>query len=99
MSLDLNKLENVKEMSGKKIARCPVCAEQGGDSKSEHLAIFDNGAYHCVATNGEAKHRKRIYELCGTKSSTCKKRERGLPPIKEWKVESIPGWPPKNEVR
>ena len=55
-TLDLDKLENVIERSGKIIARCPACAERGRDSQGNHLVIFDNGAYSCIV--GDANHRK-----------------------------------------
>ena len=60
-TLDLDKLDNVIERSGKIIARCPACAERGRDSQGNHLVIFDNGAYSCIV--GDANHRKEIYKL------------------------------------
>ena len=60
-TLDLEKLDNVVERSGKIIARCPACAERGRDSQGNHLVIFDNGAYSCIV--GDANHRKEIYKL------------------------------------
>ena len=65
MALDESKLENVRRKPGKLTARCPACAERGADRKGEHLAVYDDGAYHCVATNGESRHSKRIFALAG----------------------------------
>ena len=60
-TLDLDKLENVVERTGKIIARCPACAAKGRDSQGNHLVIFDNGAFSCII--GDANHRKEIYQL------------------------------------
>ena len=60
-TLDLNKLENVVDRTGKIVARCPACAEKGRDSQGNHLVIFPNGAYSCIV--GGASHRKDIYRL------------------------------------
>ena len=60
-TLDVNKLENVVERTGKIIARCPACALKGRDSQGNHLVIFDNGAFSCII--GDANHRKEIYQL------------------------------------
>ena len=69
-TLDLDKLENVIERSGKIIARCPACAERGRDSQGNHLVIFDNGAYSCIG--GDANHRKEIYRLARKALNTSK---------------------------
>jgi hypothetical protein len=69
-TLDLDKLDNVIERSGKIIARCPACAERGRDSQGNHLVIFDNGAYSCIV--GDANHRKEIYRLARKALNTSK---------------------------
>lgn len=65
MSLDLARLENVRKRIGKIVARCPACAEQEHDQKGEHLVIFPNGSFACVANPGKEghKHRQRIFTL------------------------------------
>ena len=65
MSLDLSRLENVRKRIGKIVARCPACAEQDHDQKGEHLVIFPNGSFACVANPGKEghKHRQRIFTL------------------------------------
>jgi hypothetical protein len=69
MSLDISKLENAHERSGKIIARCPACAEAEHDRKSEHLFINADGCFGCVVHPGDSpeakEHRRRIFALCG----------------------------------
>ena len=69
MSLDISKLENVKEKHSHIRARCPACAEQGHDHKGNHLSIDEQGRFTCVLYTGEGGkcHRKRIFELTGIK--------------------------------
>lgn len=63
MSLNLSKLEKVRERGGKLIARCPVCASQGGDSKAAHLFIGSDGGYECI----RGCDTKAIFALAGRK--------------------------------
>lgn len=71
MSLDLDKLERSIELgNGIWQARCPACAESGGDSKGEHLRVYPDGRFGCCVFPGDREHRKRIFALAG-------KRERG----------------------
>ena len=69
-TLDMDKLENVVERTGKIIARCPACAVKGRDSQGNHLVIFDNGAFSCII--GDANHRKEIYQLARKPLNTSK---------------------------
>jgi len=71
MGLDLLKLERVKRQGARIIARCPACAEAGGDSKGEHLFINDRGQFGCVLYVGVygKTHRQRIFELVGIKDN------------------------------
>ena len=71
MSLDISRLENVRKRIGKTIARCPACAEVNRDEKGDHLAIWPNGSFSCVANPGAAghEHRKRILALAGDPAS------------------------------
>lgn len=70
MSLDTSKLQSVRTKSGGKIiARCPACAGGGGDLKGEHLAIFPDGKFACVANPGDSAHRKEIWKLAGASSA------------------------------
>ena len=93
MALDESKLENVRRKGAKLTARCPACAEKGGDRKGEHLDVYENGAYHCVATNGEKRHGKRIFALVG-KDVRGGKVKPTTPVLKKWKIRTIPSWNP-----
>ena len=64
MALDTSKLENVvKKSDGMFTARCPACAEDGADTKGEHLAVFPDGKFGCVVNPKDKAHTKRIYAL------------------------------------
>jgi hypothetical protein len=66
MSLDLNKLEKVREVgNGSVQARCPACAEAGQDRKGEHLRIQPDGKFGCCVFPQDRLHRKRIFALAG----------------------------------
>jgi len=69
MALDILKLEKVKHRGASTTARCPACAEDGGDNKGEHLFINREGRFGCVLYPREEGilHRKRIFELVGLK--------------------------------
>jgi hypothetical protein len=73
MSLDFNKLTHLRDKGDKKTARCPACAADGGDSRGEHLAIFPDGKFGCVAHPKDKAHNQQIFKLVGmpdyTKSS------------------------------
>jgi hypothetical protein len=71
MSIDITKLEMVKNRTdGKIVARCPACAECGGDKKGQHLAVWSSGKFNCAAYEGDSgkDHRKRVFELAGMAS-------------------------------
>jgi hypothetical protein len=63
--LDLTRLEKVRSMGTKIIARCPACSESGGDRRGEHLAIMPSGKFACAAYPGDTEHRRRIFALVG----------------------------------
>jgi len=66
MSLDVGKLEKVREVAGGIVqAQCPACAEGGGDRKGEHLRIYPDGRYGCCVHPKDGEHRKRIFALAG----------------------------------
>jgi hypothetical protein len=69
MSIDLTKLEKVRDLpDGSTQARCPACAEGGGDRKGEHLRIYPDGRFGCCVFAGDREHRKRIFALAGQRS-------------------------------
>ena len=68
MSLDVAKLEKVRELAGGIIqARCPACAEGGNDRSGEHLRIYPGGKFGCCVHPKDGEHRKRIWALAGCK--------------------------------
>ena len=70
MSLDLAKLEKARELAGGIVqARCPACAEGGGDRKGEHLRVYPDGRYGCCVHPKDGEHRKRIFALAGVRRS------------------------------
>ena len=68
MSLDLAKLEKVRELAGGLVqARCPACAEGGHDRSGEHLRIYPDGRFGCCVHPKDGEHRKRIWALAGVR--------------------------------
>src|SRR5512137_1519716 len=68
MSLDVSKLEKARQMSGGIVqARCPACAEGGGDRRGEHLRVYPDGRYGCCVHPKDGQHRKRIFALVGAR--------------------------------
>jgi hypothetical protein len=71
MKINLAKLTNVvKKPDGSIVARCPACAENGGDTKGEHLFVSPTGGFNCIAHDGDKAHNRRILKLVGAKPST-----------------------------
>lgn len=69
MSLDLSKLEKVRELArGIMQARCPACAEGGHDRNGEHLRIYPDGRFGCCVSPKDKAHRKHIFALVGDKT-------------------------------
>jgi hypothetical protein len=69
MSLNVSKLEKVRELAGGIVqARCPACAEGGNDRAGEHLRIYPDGRFGCCVHPKSGEHRKRIFALAGDKS-------------------------------
>jgi len=67
MMIDISKLEKCKSVANKMIARCPACQELGQDKKGNHLIIYEDGHFGCVAypSNSGKEHRKKIFQLVG----------------------------------
>ena len=80
MSLDLHRLENVRDLDEVIQARCPACAEEGGDSSGNHLRFYPNGAFGCCVHQGDRSHRKRIFALAGIRT-----KGRNLSKSDKWK--------------
>jgi len=69
MSLNVSKLEKVRELAGGIVqARCPACAEGGNDRSGEHLRIYPDGRFGCCVHPKSGEHRKRIFALAGDKT-------------------------------
>jgi hypothetical protein len=64
-SLDYSRLEKLRHVGGKITARCPACAEVGGDRTGSHLVIFPSGKFACAAMQGDRGHSRRIFALVG----------------------------------
>ena len=70
MALQFDLLENARTTGGGRIqARCPACAEGGGDTKGEHLVVYPDGRFGCCLHPGDKQHRKRIFALVGRKKT------------------------------
>lgn len=68
MSLEVSKLEKVRELAGGIVqARCPACAEGGHDRAGEHLRIYPDGRFGCCVHPKDGEHRKRIWALAGVR--------------------------------
>lgn len=66
MKIDLSKLENVAHKPGGAIeARCPACAEGGHDGQGNHLIIYPDGKFGCVANPKDKDHNKAIIRMVG----------------------------------
>jgi hypothetical protein len=69
--LDEKQIEGLRECGpGKRVGRCPACADAGGDHKGEHLIIYEDGKFGCVLYPGEegVERRRQIWKLVGIKT-------------------------------
>lgn len=68
LSIDITRLEKVRERGTKLQARCPACAADGADRRGEHFfANLERGAWGCAARPGDTEHRRSIFALIGVK--------------------------------
>ena len=68
MSLDVQLLEKVRRLANGIVqARCPACAEGGGDRAGEHLRLYPDGRFGCCVFPQGRDHRRRIFALAGDK--------------------------------
>jgi len=71
MALNITVLEKVQRRGdGSIVARCPACAQDGHDSKGDHLIVYPDGRYGCVANPRDKQHNKLIMQLAGTRSAS-----------------------------
>jgi hypothetical protein len=69
-SLDLSRLENVKQLGdGSVRAACPACRAAGTDKSREHLLIKPTGQYGCAVFPNDHEHRKEIFKLAASRKS------------------------------
>ncbi len=61
LKYDLSKLQNVRSTFDGILAQCPICAQEGGDSKGAHLIVFKTGAFGCAKYQGDKEHSRKIY--------------------------------------
>lgn len=93
MGLQIDLLEKPRTISGGRIqARCPACAESGGDTQGEHLVVYPDGRFGCCLHPGDKQHRKRIFALVGKKRSipviTVRRASRDQP-ARQWTSVSV----------
>lgn len=70
MSLDLERLENVKRLDGGAIrAACPACRMSGSDKTGDHLLLQSNGKFGCATNPNNHGHRQEIFRLAGRRDS------------------------------
>jgi hypothetical protein len=65
MKVDISKLKNVVRKDGKIEAQCPACASVGHDATGNHLVVYPDGRFGCVANPSDAAHNKQILGLVG----------------------------------
>ena len=64
ISLDLARLENVKQLGEDGIrAACPACRAEGTDKSGDHLLIQPSGKFGCATHRQDGEHRKKIFAL------------------------------------
>jgi hypothetical protein len=83
MSLDLAKLELIRDKGDAKVARCPACAEAGRDRRGDHLWVGPDGRFGCIANPGDRDHAQRIWALVGVRTGAKPDKRRGRLVIRE----------------
>jgi hypothetical protein len=67
--INLQKLKKVVQKDGKIEAQCPACEAAGADAKGNHLVVYPNGAFSCVANPDDKEHNRTILKLAGDRSA------------------------------
>ena len=71
MRIDLSRLKNIEHKSdGKTVAQCPACAAAGSDTRGEHLVIFPDRSFGCVAHPKDKSHNRKILSLVGLQTAS-----------------------------
>lgn len=68
--IDISRLENVKHNGDGSIqSRCPACYHLfGRDKTGNHLKVYQDKRYNCVAYSSDSEHNKIIHQLVGVGS-------------------------------
>lgn len=64
-TIDLTRLEKIRHVGNKIVARCPACASAGNDRSGDHFVIMESGKFGCAALPGDSEHRREIFALVG----------------------------------
>lgn len=62
--LDITRLEKIRHVGTKIIARCPACHAAGADKKGDHFFLNTlTGKFGCTVNDGDAgrEHRREIF--------------------------------------
>ena len=66
MQINTDALENrVARDDGGVVARCPACAQAGHDKSGNHLIVYPDGKFGCVACPSDKEHNREILRLVG----------------------------------
>lgn len=69
VTIDHNRIANLKAKGNKQIGQCPACAAAGQDKSGEHLVVYGTGQFGCIAFPGDGadakQHRRQILDLIG----------------------------------
>lgn len=66
MQINTDALENrVARDDGSVVARCPACAQAGHDKSGNHLIVYPDGKFGCVACPSDREHNREILRLVG----------------------------------
>ncbi len=69
LQIDISKLTNVVQKTGKIVARCPACKTRGGDLKGNNLVVFEDGRFGCAAAAKDQDHNRLILKLTGVRKA------------------------------
>jgi len=68
MKIDTSRLKNVvKKPNGEIVSQCPACNAAGHDTTGNHLIVYPDWKFGCVAHQGDTDHNKEILGLVGVK--------------------------------
>lgn len=67
MSINITRLQHVRQRGETIRSQCPACAEIGADNTGNHLIVQPDGRFGCIVHTGAngIEHRKRIFALAG----------------------------------